>query len=429
MHVQVEMRPRDLKRDLKGCMKRNRLYFRLRFAFPVLCLLAGCDTGPADTFPGISTDTVTDSEREQPAVRTAQQSEEKSATALIDFSELDRFLALHSKLFRHVAFLIRKDGAVVYRYGEIDTPIVAASCSKWLGAAAIMKLVETGTLNLDAPAATYLKNAPHRVGTLTLRELLSHTAGLRPSKPGEVAYFTDPPLRRTLYNRLHFRKEKAPAFCYSNIGFNFAGEIASTAVHRNWAAVFQDEIALPLGMTHTWFPTRAPALAGGAHVSAADYSRFLEMFRHGGVSMEGRRVLKEETVSEMLKDQTHGLPLECNSRPSKRKESYGLGLWRQGKGEWPQLASHFGSDGYKVFLDFCRDLSAVFITEFKESKKKEGRDLTWSLYDIVERAIPINASCAGSLELENNHWIPPMRPPTNDGNSPPAPAPGAPDAS
>ena len=341
---------------------------------------------------------------------------------LIDFSELDRFLSKHSGLFRHAEVLIRKDGKVIYTYGDVNTPVNAASCSKWLGAAAIMKLVEEGRLDLDASAADYLIHCPHRLQSLTLRKLLSHTSGLKPPKLDEGAVFSDLPFRRSVYSRLHFRKEKEPAFCYNNLGFNFAGEIASTAVHKAWSTLFQDGIAIPLGMGHTWFPNHKPTPAGGAHVSAADYSRFLEMFRMGGISMEGRRVLKPETIAEMLKNQTPGLPLECVPRPSKRKESYGLGVWREGGGEIPRLASHFGSEGYKVFLDFCRDLSAVFAMEYRGGRKRQGRDMTRSIYDIVERAIPVNASCAAPPDAKDNQWTPPMRPP----ESPPLDPAGSP---
>ena len=335
----------------------------------------------------------------------------QSSETLIDFSELDAYLAAHGKLFRYIEVLIRKNGKVVYRYGDTTAPVLAASCSKWLGAATIMKLVEQGDLSLDAPASAYLKKLPPRAQPVTLRKLLSHTAGLRSWESERGTFLHRAPLRRSMYGNLHFDNGKSTSFCYSNVGYNFAGMIASSATGKGWSELFQDEIAFPLGMSHTWFPESRPTLAGGAHVSAEDYSRFLEMFRNDGISMEGRRVLKHETVSEMLKNQTPGVRLECVPHPSRRKQSYGLGLWRQGSEERPQMASHFGSDGYKVFLDYCRDVTAVFAMEFKDARKKRARNLSRSIYEIVERAIPVTAACALSATPENNLWIPPLLPP------------------
>ncbi|MBN2717338.1 MAG: beta-lactamase family protein [Deltaproteobacteria bacterium] len=363
-----------------------------------------------------------------------------------DFSELDQFIAHHRNLYRRTAVIIRKDGEIIYSFGDTLSPVNAASCSKWLGAAAILRLVERNTLSLDAPAGNYLpsglKNGKKRLHSpprlpprlrlrakqMTLRQLLSHTAGLRAFDPFNERTFANGntasgngnggngnemlPYRSAMDN-LRFRGSPDPAFCYENAGFNFAGMIATWVAHKPWPILFQEEIATPMGLYSTYFSKQKPSLAGGAMVSASDYSRFLEMFRNGGVSMEGDRILAKKTVDEMLKNQTAGLPMACVPRPSPRKESYGLGLWRQGPDARPWLASHFGTSGYKVFLDFCRNLSAVFVMEYKPSRKKRGRDESRDIYEIIQRAIPVDASCAKEMEQDRHQWTPPLRPPAD----------------
>ena len=64
-----------------------------------------------------------------------------------------------------------------------DTVFQAASISKTLTAWGVMRLVEQGALELDAPVGRYLTRwqlppSPYNHDGVTIRRLLSHTAGL-----------------------------------------------------------------------------------------------------------------------------------------------------------------------------------------------------------------------------------------------------------
>ena len=54
-----------------------------------------------------------------------------------------------------------------------------ASVSKPVTALGVLRLVERGTLSLDAPLKTYLPELPEPLKPLTCRQLLTHTSGLR----------------------------------------------------------------------------------------------------------------------------------------------------------------------------------------------------------------------------------------------------------
>jgi serine beta-lactamase-like protein LACTB, mitochondrial len=68
---------------------------------------------------------------------------------------------------------------------EQSTPVSAqtmfrtASIAKWLTATAAMRLVERGTLDLDAPVQQYCPRFPKKKWPVTSRQLLTHTAGVR----------------------------------------------------------------------------------------------------------------------------------------------------------------------------------------------------------------------------------------------------------
>src|SRR5215211_3395613 len=62
-----------------------------------------------------------------------------------------------------------------------ETPVAIASTNKGMTALAVLQLVEQGRVTLDAPVTRYLPAFAmddDRAGAITLRQLLSHTAGL-----------------------------------------------------------------------------------------------------------------------------------------------------------------------------------------------------------------------------------------------------------
>jgi CubicO group peptidase (beta-lactamase class C family) len=60
----------------------------------------------------------------------------------------------------------------------VETPFVSGSISKSFTAVAIMQLVEGGRVELDAELSRYLEDFAGRAsGSITIRQLLSHTSG------------------------------------------------------------------------------------------------------------------------------------------------------------------------------------------------------------------------------------------------------------
>ena len=60
----------------------------------------------------------------------------------------------------------------------LDTPYVIASISKWLTSTALLKLAETGKLDLDAPISTYLPDYRADTGAkVKLRHLMTNISG------------------------------------------------------------------------------------------------------------------------------------------------------------------------------------------------------------------------------------------------------------
>ena len=207
-----------------------------------------------------------------------------------------------------------------------------ASISKLFTWTAAMQLVEQGKLDLDADIGRYLDFDIRGTGTITLRNLMTHTTGFEETVRDIIV--TDPKkylaLREFLVqnqpNRL-FAPGTVPEYS------NYAVGLGSYIVQRVSGERFEDYVAAhifaPLGMTHSTFlqpPPKAlqglpsqgypsstrqaaigfelfsPAGAGGISSSAADMGRFGQMLLNGG-ELDGRRILKQDSLTEMWKPQ------------------------------------------------------------------------------------------------------------------------------
>ncbi len=67
---------------------------------------------------------------------------------------------------------------------QVDTQYEIGSITKQFTAAAVLQLMESGKMSLDAKLATYLPTAPH-ASDVTIRQMLSHTSGIPEYLEGE----------------------------------------------------------------------------------------------------------------------------------------------------------------------------------------------------------------------------------------------------
>lgn len=244
-----------------------------------------------------------------------------------------------------------------------DTQYPIASASKFLTAATVMAVVDEGKLQLDAPIVAWLPKLPPAVGKLTLRQLLSQTSGLAGAK-GE--YYDLAQDHRITLEQSALDVARRPlisvpgkVFAYGAPGFQVAGAVVEAATGQRWAKVFQEKIAAPLGMSHTYWThlrldsaaelplaeTFNPVLQGGAVSTAADYLRFLSMMANEGV-FEGKRVLSKNSIDEMLKDQTPEAFMTPAPENPIKGGHYSLGNWCE---SWDEAGACLRSSSIGAF--------------------------------------------------------------------------------
>lgn len=163
-----------------------------------------------------------------------------------------------------LALLVSREGRPIHVQGyglanvELQAPVTpetifqSGSVGKQFTATAVMMLVEAGKIGLEDPLAHYFPQGPAWWGQVTIRELLSHTAG-----------FTDYPqdfdLRRD-YSEDQMLKivgaipaAYAPGtnWAYSNLGYLTLGILIHKVTGEFYGDFLQRRIFKPLGMTTT----------------------------------------------------------------------------------------------------------------------------------------------------------------------------------
>lgn len=155
-----------------------------------------------------------------------------------------------------------------------SAPWHIGSITKSFTATLIMRLVDRRDLSLDAPISTYLPKYTEKMHvdwqTATLRQLLSHSAGLpanAPRKSFKSNLSLDPVQGRHVVLSELWAKPAPGAkgtFSYSNIGYVLAGIVAEEVTGQNWETLIKIEIADPLGFHSLGFgaPKQVDAARG-----------------------------------------------------------------------------------------------------------------------------------------------------------------------
>jgi CubicO group peptidase (beta-lactamase class C family) len=193
-------------------------------------------------------------------------------------------------------------GKIVAQHGDRRLFLVA-SVSKCVTAWGVMKLVQEGKIALDEPVARHLKRwqfpgEPQYRDRVTVRQLLSHTAGLD--------------------WEMRIVREPGTVMDYSNASTNVLQLLIEDVTGQPFATYMRDSVLRPLGMNDASFDWEeaskriAPAFdensaqqeprkpesvaAAGLHSTAEDLARF-------AIAFTGNPVLSKDTLQLMLQPQ------------------------------------------------------------------------------------------------------------------------------
>jgi CubicO group peptidase (beta-lactamase class C family) len=313
------------------------------------------------------------------------------------------------------------DGAVGTSHDVVDltsdTLMPWLSAGKPLTAVCVMRLVEQGELRLDEPVASLLPEFADPERTVTLRHLLTHTAGLRvvPVDLQEASW-----------------EQTVEAICQAGVeegwevgrqaryepqrSWILLGEIVARLEGRPVAEVVRDEILLPLGMRHSWIaiparqwvhygdrigvtyvvrgnvqePTdlqtkeRCRVVNPGSSFRGPirELRKFYEMLLAEGRSKEGEQILQPQTVALMtrrhregLYDETFGHVLDFGLGLIINSRRYGPDTVPYGFGERAseEAFGHGGARSAIAFADPARGLVVCVVANGYPSEPQHQR--------------------------------------------------------
>jgi CubicO group peptidase (beta-lactamase class C family) len=308
-----------------------------------------------------------------------------------------------------LAMAIVKDDAVLYSQGfgvtsmeeggvpvTPDTLFRIGSTSKPMTGTLVMRLVEQGLLDLDAPIKTYLPDfhlQDSRVeDTVTVRHFLSHSSGL-PSDFSEKGSRDPEGLARHIREDFPRYKQIAPpgkVFCYSNPGINLCGRVAEAVTGKPYAQLMREMVFDPLEMKRSTFDlpsamTYPVALAhlvgddGRVHVdhqmidnsaynpsglgfsSANDLANFAMLHLNAG-EFHDKQLLSPASIAAMHTIQTpiYSLALRGGVE-SYQRMGYGLTFFVAEMGATTWVSHAGGIQSYVVFFELVPNQGAACI--------------------------------------------------------------------
>ena len=259
-----------------------------------------------------------------------------------------------------------------------DTIFQAASISKPVFAAAVMRLVERSVLDLDRDVADYLAdfslptfdNQHHKI---TLRQLLSHHGGLNLGgfngyHPGQKIPTVDQILRGAHpANHIILKIETAPeaGFSYSGGGYMLAQKIVTEVCKADFCDLLDELVLFPLAMARSTFAQPLPVekrenaaygyndynlqLPGGSNImpelaAAGLWSTPTDLARFG---IEIMRALKGE--SDFLSQKS----AEMMTTPAYEGSPYGVGFSNPKSGRGPTFGHGGTNVGFHSHMGFC----------------------------------------------------------------------------
>lgn len=197
--------------------------------------------------------------------------------ALARYERLVRRTQARARIPAVSAALHRADRPLwTFEVGDADarTQFRIGSVTKTFTAVLVMQCRDDGLLDLDDPVGKHLDLPAH--GELTVRRLLSHTAGLQREPYGDVWDTLDAPDLDRLLADLARAERVLPTgrrFHYSNLGLALLGHLVGRLRGGTWAEALHERILAPLGLTDTTVTPTGRAAAGYLVDAYSDHVR------------------------------------------------------------------------------------------------------------------------------------------------------------
>ncbi len=286
----------------------------------------------------------------------------------------------------------------------VDTVYEIASLTKQFTAAAVLLLCDEGKLDLDHSIARYIDAAPESWQDITVRQLLTHTAGLA----GENIEFASLRNDWRRYTSRELMLESALAdpitsspgerFDYSSLGYFLAALAIERASGMTYREFMQHRLFEPLGLEHTLLQDELRIIPGEARGYSLKNGELVNIWRDaveevaGGWGMFSNvldlvrwdRALRARELMSEASYRVMFSPIELADGIAFR---YGLGWWLPERHGIP-YQYHSGVTGTEILRIPSHGLTVIVLTNLGRSNSVGSIEANaWGFADAIASAL------------------------------------------
>lgn len=276
---------------------------------------------------------------------------------------------------------VARDGRVILTraYGmanlEYDVPITpttifeAGSVSKQFTAAAVVLLALDGKLSLEDPVRKHIPELPPYGDSITIRQMLNHTSGLRDwgtvvgaaGWPRGTRTYTHRHVLDVISRQRSLNYRPGAEYLYSNTNYNLAAMIVERVSGQSLSDFTKARLFQPLGMTNTsWrdeyrriVKHRATAYSGSPITGIRQEMPFENVYGNSSLLTTVEDLIKwnQNFVNPVVGGPRFVAEMQTQGRLNNgRTITYALGLERENWRGVPVVSHGGATAGYRAFL-------------------------------------------------------------------------------
>jgi len=278
----------------------------------------------------------------------------------------------------------------VYKIGSISKQFIATG---------IMKLVQEGKLKLSDPITKFIKDAPAKWNSITIRHLLNHTSGLPADPPGFNGMKEQ---ADSIYIKTAFTDSLAfppgSKFEYSNFGYFILADIIRITSQLSFPEYMKKYVFDECGLSNTRTTSleaiilnRAAGYIKNANDSLVNAPNYIALRPSGAflsnindllkweIDMQNNKLLTQKSWNQIW-DDTIKTPLTMDNEAI----YYGYG-WMTNKVNGKQFVHHGGSlPGFKsVYFRYIEDKTAIII--LTNSDNADAYGIAFGVKELLQK--------------------------------------------
>lgn len=295
-------------------------------------------------------------------------------------------------------FDVLAGSATLFRIGSV---------TKQFTAALILRFVEQGKLTLDDPLSKFVPSFPLQGRTVTIRQLLNHTSGIKSYTDIGEPWHKVWPLELShdellaLVKDAPFDFEPGTDFRYSNTGYYLLGMVIEKVAGKSYGEALQTEICVPLGLTRTRYDSNSELIKDRAQGYTLEKGELVndqpigmsQPGAAGAILSTGEDLVRWQmalTSGRVVKPESFAQMTKSTVLPNGRDTKYGFGLASDEFVGHARVAHGGGIFGFNSMLLWIRDADvhvAVVSNGEPVSSSKIAEAITYAALGI-EKAAP-----------------------------------------